>query len=123
MLAMRASDAKFIADMPLSAVLRAEVDRDGTVQQLEGRVLAGSGEFGARNDPDTRIHIDNAQLNMRWNPITREVQMPLEIQSGPSRVSVIIQLDVPKDPGGAWIATVPRGLIVLASAERVREPP
>jgi len=123
MLAMRTSDAKFVADMPLSAVLRAEVDRDGTVQQLEGRVLAGAGEFGARNDPDTRIHIDNAQLNMRWNPTTREVQMPLEIQSGPSRVSAIIALDVPVDLSAPWTATVPRGLIVLASAERVREPP
>src|SRR5947209_6583763 len=123
MLALRASDGHFSADVPLSAVIRAEIERDGTLQLLEGRILAGTGYFGSRDDPASRIHIDEAQLNLRWNATTRQLQMPLDAQSGPSRVNLIAQLDVPEDASGAWALTIPRGLIVLASADRSRDPP
>jgi hypothetical protein len=123
MLALRAGGSKFSADMPLSAALRAEIERDGTLQALEGRILSGAGEFGARDDPDSRIHIDEAQLLLRWNAETRQLQMPLDITSGPSRVSLPAQLDVPTDPDAPWTLAIPRGLIVLASADRSRDPP
>src|ERR1044072_9531511 len=74
MLAMRVSDGHFSADVPLSAVIRAEMERDGTLQVLEGRILAGTGDFGSRGDPDSRIHIDEAQLNLRWDPATRPLK-------------------------------------------------
>src|SRR4051812_37782248 len=123
MLAMRLADGHFSADVPLSAVIRAEIERDGTLQVLEGRVLAGTGDFGSRGDPDSRIHIDEAQLNLRWNAATRQLQMPLDVQSGPSRVNLMAQLDVPEAAGAPWSLTIPRGLIVLASADRSRDPP
>ncbi len=123
MLALRASDGHFSADVPLSAVIRAEIERDGTLQLLEGRILAGSGDFGSRDDPDSRIHIDEAQLNLRWNAATRQLQIPLDALSGPSRVNLMAQLDVPDDPGAPWSLTIPRGVIVLASADRSRDPP
>src|SRR4051812_27191358 len=123
MLALRASDGHFSADVPLSAVIRAEIERDGTLQLLEGRILAGTGYFGSRDDPDSRIHVDEAQLNLRWNPATRQLQMPLDAQSGPSRVNFLAQLNVPDTAGAPWTFTVPRGLIVLASADRSRDPP
>ena len=62
MLAMRATDAHLDASAPLSAVLRAEIERDGTLQAMEGRILAGAGYFGSRDDPDSRVQIDEAQL-------------------------------------------------------------
>src|SRR2546423_11928599 len=123
MLALRASDGHFSADVPLSAVIRAEIERDGTWQLLEGRILAGAGYFGANDDPDSRIHIDEAQLNLRWNASTRQLQMPLDAQSGPSRVNLMVQIDVPEGAGAPWSLTIPRGLIVLASADRSRDPP
>ena len=89
MLALRVSDGQFSADMPLSAVIRAEIERDGTLQALEGRILAGTGDFGPRGDPDSRIHIDEGQLNLRWNAATRQLQIPFDAKSGPSRVSFI----------------------------------
>ena len=79
MLALRAGDGHFSADVPLSAVIRAEIERDGTLQLMEGRILAGAGYFGSRDDPESRIHIDEAQLNLRWNAATRQLQMPLEV--------------------------------------------
>ena len=109
--------------MPLSAVLRAEIERDGTLQAMEGRILAGAGYFGSRDDPDSRIQIDEAQLNLRWNPATRQLQMPLDVRSGPSRVSFLAHLDVPADTGTPWAFAIPRGLVVFASADRSRDPP
>src|SRR3954452_296573 len=123
MLALRMSDGHFSADVPLSAVIRAEIERDGTLQVLEGRVLAGTGDFGSRGDPDSRIHIDEAQLNLRWSPATRQLQLPLDALSGPNRVNFLAQLEVPQQPNAPWVLSIPRGLIVLASADRSREPP
>src|SRR5204863_5870748 len=88
-----------------------------------GRILAGTGYFGSRDDLDSRIHIDEAQLNLRWNAATRQLLMPLDAQSGPSRVNLMAQLDVPEDPGTTWTLTIPPGLIGLASADRSRDPP
>ena len=102
MLALRAGDGHFSADVPLSAVLRAEIERDGKLQLLEGRILAGRGDFGSRDDPESRVHIDEAQLNLRWNAATRQLQMPLDAQSGPSRVNFMAQLDVPDESGAPW---------------------
>ncbi len=123
MLALRAGDGHFSADVPLSAVIRAEIERDGTLQLMEGRILAGAGYFGSRDDPESRIQIDEAQVNLRWNAVTRQLQMPLEVQSGPSRVSFATQLDVPADAGAPWGFSIPRGLVVFASADRSRDPP
>lgn len=123
MLAFRVSDGHFSADVPLSAVIRAEIERDGKLRLLEGRILAGAGYFGSRDDADSQIHIDEAQLNLRWNAATRQLQMPLDALSGPSRVNLMAQLDVPEDAGAPWSLTIPRGVIVLASADRAREPP
>src|SRR5947209_2633256 len=123
MLAMRVADGHFSADVPLSAFIPPEIERDGTLQLLEGRILAGTGDFGSRGDPDSRIHIDEAQLNLRWNPATRQLQLPLDALSGPNRVNFLAQLDVPQQPNTPWVLSIPRGLIVLASADRLREPP
>src|SRR5436853_180450 len=123
MLALRASDGHFSADVPLSAVVRDDSELAGTLQLLEGRILAGTGYFGSRGDPDSRIHIDEAQLNLRWNPATRQLQMPLDALSGPNRVNFLAQLEVPQQPNAPWTLSIPRGLIVLASADRSREPP
>ena len=102
MLALRATDAHFAADVPLSAVLRAEIERDGTLQAMEGRILAGAGYFGSRDDPDSRIQIDEAQLNLRWNAgDAAACRCRSTCASGPSRVSFLAQLDVPADAGDA----------------------
>src|SRR4051812_766869 len=123
MLALRLSEGQFSADVPLSAVIRAEIERDGRLQVLEGRLLAGAGDFGPRGDADSRVHIDEAQLNLRWDPATRQLKMPLDAQSGPSRISLMAQMDAPDRPGGPWTFSISRGIIVFASADRSRDPP
>jgi len=123
MLALRIDDSQFTATVPLSAVIRAEIERNGTLQQMEGRVVAGAGYIGARDDPESRITIDEAQLHLRWNAATHQLQMPLDARSGASRVSLFGQLDVPTDANGAWGLTIPRGVFAFTSADRTNEPP
>jgi hypothetical protein len=123
MLAMRAGDGHFDANVPLSAVLRAEIERDGKLQTLDGRILAGRGYFGARDDPESQINIDEAQLLLRWNPETRQLLLPFEAVSGPSRASFLTQLDVPATPGTPWLLSMPRGAVMFASADRSNDPP
>jgi Protein of unknown function len=123
MLALRASPRHLSADMPLSAVARAEIERDGTLQLLEGRILAGAGYFGSREDVESRVYIDQAQLNLRWNAATRQLLMPFEAQSGPNRINFVTQLDVPQGAGTPWTFSIPRGLVVLASSDRSSDPP
>ena len=123
MLALRMDDSQFSADVPLSAVLRAEIARDGTLQQLEGRIVAGSGVLGIRDDADSRIQIDEAQLSLRWSAAARQLMMPLDVRSGASRVSLLGQLDVPTDANGPWRLAIPRGVLAFASADRSNEPP
>ena len=123
MLAIRATDTHFDASAPLSAVLRAEIERDGTLQAMEGRILAGAGYFGSRDDPDSRIQIDEAQLNLRWNPATRQLEMPFDARSGPSRVSFLAHLDVPADAATPLIFAIPAGRVIFASADRSQDPP
>src|SRR5205085_651065 len=55
MLALRIDDSQFTATVPLSAIIRAEIERDGTLQLMEGRVVAGAGYIGARDDAESRI--------------------------------------------------------------------
>ena len=51
------------------------------------------------------------------------MQLPLDVHSGPSRVNFVAQLDVPEAASAPWVLTIPRGLVVFASADRSRDPP
>jgi hypothetical protein len=123
MLALRVDDSQFSANVPLSAVIRAEIERDGTLHQMEGRILAGAGYIGARDDAESRIQIDEAELKLRWNPAARQLQMPLDARSGASGISLLIALDLPAESGKPWVLTVPRGIFAFASPDRTNEPP
>src|SRR5690606_19531008 len=50
MLAMTMASTDFQADVPLSAVIHAEIAKDGSLRALRGRVLAGAGRIGNLDD-------------------------------------------------------------------------
>jgi hypothetical protein len=122
MLALRANGG-VEADMPLSAILRAEIGPDGALLMGEGRIVAGAGFIGNGDDPKNRILIDEAQLQWRWDPASRVLTMPLEIQAGGNQIKLMAQLEPPQDAGGAWALNVNRGMIVLGMSDRAREAP
>jgi hypothetical protein len=123
LLALRLGSGKMATDMPLSAVLRAEIEPDGTLQMVNGRVLAGAGYIGSPDKPEDRILLDEAQLGLRWNAAQRQLLVPVEIHAGASRVTVLTQFDAPAEPGKPWTFAVVRGFIALGSTEDNREPP
>lgn len=123
LLAMRIDPGAFSADMPISAMLRADIGADGTVSRAEARVVAGAGNFGDPNEPANRVLIDEAHLSLRWDQASRTLIAPIEVSSGNSRVSLIVGAEGPAEANAPWMIAVSRGIISIAPAERTREPP
>lgn len=123
LLALRLGDGKMAADMPLSAVMRAEIEPDGSVQMVNGRILAGAGYIGAPADPADRILLDEAQIGVRWNAAQRQLLVPVEIHAGVSRITLLTRFDAPAEPGQPWTFAVARGFVALGSTDDAREPP
>ncbi len=123
LLALRVEDDSFEADMPISAVLRAEIGVDGTVQAAEGRIIAGAGFVGSGGTPASRMLVDEAQLQLRWDAASHVLRLPLEVHAAGNRMSFLANLQAPRQAGDPWALTVNRGMVVLGAAERTREPP
>jgi hypothetical protein len=123
LLALRVADGASDADMPISAILRAEIGPDGVPLLAEGRVLLGAGYVGNPDDPADRILVDEVRADLKWDPAQRRLTVPLEILSGANRISVLAHVGVPDKLAGTWTLAVPQGLIMLASADRTREAP
>lgn len=123
LLALRLDNANFAADLPLSGLIRAELRPDGTVQAINGKLLAGAGYLGDPKDVEARVLVDEAQVELRWDASNNVLVAPTEVQSGASRVSIVAQLQPPAERGGAWSFAVLRGMAVLAALERPSDPP
>ena len=122
MLALRANGG-LEADMPLSAIMRAEIAPDGTMLMGEGRVVAGAGFIGDGTDPKNRILVDEAQIHWRWDAANRILQLPIEMNSGGNQIKLMAQLEAPRDSTASWGLSINRGMIVLGAADRSRETP
>lgn len=123
LLAMRMSDPDFDADVPLSGVLQAEIDANGSVRMLRCRLLAGAGHVGMAADPATRMLIDEVQVELVWDPGSRVLRIPVEINSGPNRFTMVGLVRAPVEEGAAWHAAIPQGTVRLASLDRPNEQP
>ncbi len=123
LLAMRFDDAGMSADMPISAILRADIGADGVPTRAEARIIAGAGHFGDLNEPENRVLVDEANLTLQWDAARRQINIPIEIFAGGSRITLLARAEAPREPDGAWNLGIVRGLIILGSRERTREAP
>ncbi len=123
MLALRLDNPSFEANIPISAIVRAEIGRDGTLESAEGRILLGAGYLGSAKDEEDRIAIDQAHAEPHWDAGKHQVSMPIELVAGANRISLMATIDAPGQPGGPWQFSVDRGMVMLASSERSREAP
>lgn len=123
LLALRVDDDTFDADIPISAILRAEIAADGTVQMAEGKMIGGAGFIGSKNVPAGRVLVDEAQLELKWDAVNRVLHLPFELQAGGNRISFLAHAQAPPVSGDSWNLAVSRGMVVLGAAERTREPP
>jgi Protein of unknown function len=122
LLAMRVDGGQIETDAPISATLRAEVAPDGTPQVATGRLLVGPGSFVDAGDPDARIAIDRAEMQLEWNAAQRALSMPFQIVSGGTRMTLVAQAEAPREPNGVWGLNLGGGTVVLAPTGPNEEP-
>jgi hypothetical protein len=115
MLAMRL-EASYEPDLPLSGRIRADIGPDGVPQMIDGRIVAERGFLIDADEPLSKIAIDRAEFSLDWDSARRALMMPFQVLSGGNRITLLAQVDAPRDPGGAWGVTVTGGTVVLASA-------
>jgi Protein of unknown function len=123
LLALRLGDGGAEADMPISAVVRAELGEDGVPQSMDGRILLGAGYVGNPDDSSDRILVDEGRIELRWDAAKRQLNVPIELLAGTNRISLLAQLSAPQRGSESWGFVIPRGLVMLASADRSHEAP
>ncbi len=114
LLAMRVGDGQYEPNIPVSARIRAEIGPDGTPQLIEGRILLDSGFISDADDPLTRIVVDRAEFTLNWDASRQALMIPFQVVSGGTRLTLLAQLDAPRDAGGPWGLRVTGGTVVLA---------
>ena len=100
LLAMRLSEGDFDADLPLSASVRAEISSEGTLQRLQGQVLAEQGTILDRVGKDTHVKIDRADIRFNWDGRARAWVIPFQIQSGGDQFTLRAALEAPVGQNG-----------------------
>jgi len=115
MLAMRIGDGQWEPDLPVSARIRADLGPDGIPHMIDGRILVEKGLIIDSDEPLSSIAIDRAEFSLDWDAMRRALIMPFQIISGGNRITLLAQLDAPRESSGAWGMKVTGGTIVLAS--------
>jgi len=126
LLAMRLNEDDIEADLPLSASVRAEISTDGTLQRLQGQVLAEEGSIVDKNGVNASVKIDHADIRFNWEARQRALIIPFQIQSGGNQFTLRAALEAPAEQNGVWLLSVARGdpvidPVILASAGKPDE--
>ena len=120
---MRLNEGDVELDLPLSASVRAEILSDGTLQRLQGQVIADEGTIVDRFGENTSIKIDHADIRFNWEARQRALIIPFQIQSGGNQFTLRATLQAPADENGVWQFSVTRDdpvidpIILAASGE------
>jgi hypothetical protein len=115
LLASRLDAGDVVADVPISASLRAEVAVDGTPVFANGRVVIGPGSVGPAEDPEGQIHIDRFEAKVDWDIRRGSIVAPFQLVSGNTRMTLIAQAEAPPVAGGTWALGLRGGSIVIGS--------
>jgi hypothetical protein len=114
LLALRVGDGQIDADVPVSATLRAEIEKDGTPHSAGGRVVVGPGTISDGSDEMGQVPVDRAEATIEWDSARRRVSIPFQIVSGGNRFTLIAQAEAPREPGGVWPFALSGGSVVIA---------
>ena len=126
LLALRLNEGDLDVDLPLSASVRAEILSDGTLQRLQGQVVADAGTIVDHAGENTSMKIDHADIRFNWDARQRALIIPFQIQSGGNQFTMRAALEAPADQNGVWLFSMARGdpvidPIILASAGKSDE--
>jgi hypothetical protein len=108
LLAMRLKDVAIDSDVPLSASVRAEIAGDGTLQRLQGQVIADEG-IVVEHDSGKTYKLDSADIRFNWDAAQRALVVPFQIQSAGNQFTLRATLQVSPDQEGLWLLNLTRG--------------
>ena len=114
LLAVRIGDGQIDADVPVSATLRAEIEKDGTPYTAGGRIVVGAGHIAEAGDTVGRVPVERAEATVEWDASRRRVSIPFQVVSGGNRFTLVAQAEAPREAGGIWPFALSGGSIVLA---------
>ncbi len=109
LLALRLNGGDIEADLPLSASVRAEISSDGTLQRLQGQVIADAGTIIDHAGEESSVKIDRADIRFNWEAQQRALVIPFQIQSGGNQFTMRATLKAPAEQNGVWLLSVARG--------------
>jgi len=116
LLAMRLGEGQYEPDIPISARIRADIGPDGTPRVIDGRIVVEKGFIIDTDEPSSKIAIDRAEFNLDWDATRQALVVPFQVVSGGNRITLLAQLDAPREPGGTWGMKITGGTLLLASA-------
>ncbi|MGP0090624.1 MAG: hypothetical protein ACLPKB_11800 [Xanthobacteraceae bacterium] len=123
LLAARVGEPQIEADVPISAALRAEIGPDGTLEVVEGKVVAENGEIFDPHSSVARMALERAEFNVQWDANRRTLTVPFQIVAGGNRLTLVAQVDAPRESDPAWRAALTGGTVFLAGSGKADDPP
>jgi Protein of unknown function len=120
--ALHLGDGNVETTLPLSASVHAEIGTDGVPRNLTGRIIAGAGYFNDVRDPSGRVQLDHAEFKFNWDFAQRLLSVPFQIVSGPNRLTLLGEVEVPSQPGAEWYFKIGGGSALLATPGDANDP-
>ncbi|MDO8533749.1 MAG: hypothetical protein Q7S17_03285, partial [Xanthobacteraceae bacterium] len=103
MLAAGLGDVDFLAETPLSGIMRARVGEDGKLLSANLRASAGNGILGSASDPEARFTVDQTQVQVTYDPEQNSMLVdPILIQIGANRIVLSAIIEAPKGDETSW---------------------
>jgi hypothetical protein len=116
LLALRLDEGQWQADLPVSAVIDAELGTDGTVRAAEGRVIVEAGTITETDDVESRVAIEGAEFRLDWDANRRTLLLPFHVRAGTNRITLLAQIETPREANGPWTLGLGGGSVLLGSS-------
>jgi hypothetical protein len=113
LLALRFNEKEVEADLPLSASVRAEISASGSLQRLQGQIVAGRGDVTDHGNDNVTVPIESADVRFNWEARQHTLIIPFQLRSGSNQFTLRAALRAPADDSGIWQFTVTRGDTVI----------
>ena len=85
---------------------------------IEGRIQLDKGYIVDADEPLSRIDIDRAEFDLEWDATRQALVVPFQIVSGGNRITLLAQLDAPREGSAGWALKITGGTAVLGIRRR-----
>jgi hypothetical protein len=75
-----------------------------------------AGVIAEADDPDSRVAIEGAEFRVDWDATRRTLLLPFHVRAGTNRVTLLAQVETPREPNGPWALGLSGGSVLLGSS-------